>query len=94
VFRRFDVIVPFKLPALAGLESLIRLKLKAFPLKPSVVRESARRAEGLSFADVARACDDAVRTMILGKRSGIERADLVEAIEHAVERLHPSHSQG
>ncbi len=93
VFRRFDVIVPFKLPSLGGLESLIQLRLKAFPLKPSIVREAARKSEGLSFADVARACDDAVRTMILARRKVVDRSDVIEAIEHAVERLRPSQAR-
>lgn len=92
VFRRFDVMIPFRLPSVAGLEGLIRLRLKAFLLKPSLVHEAARRAEGLSFADVARACDDAVRTMILARRKNVERGDLLEAIDHAVERLRPTHS--
>jgi hypothetical protein len=46
-------------------------------------------AEGYSFADVARACDDAIRTMALDDREEITELDIVAALEELKRRELP-----
>lgn len=79
LFRRFDAILSFEMPSPDDLRALIELRLAAYELDGSTVAQTSRLAEGLSFADVARACDDALRTAILERRTTPDRADLVAA---------------
>jgi SpoVK/Ycf46/Vps4 family AAA+-type ATPase len=87
VFRRFDVILPFALPTVEQLTKLIHLRLRAFDLPKDVAAEAAGLGVGLSFADAARACDDAVRTMVLARRRDLLAADLRNAFILAAGRV-------
>ena len=86
VFRRFDLIVPFALPSVEELDALLRLRLRAFALSPKVTRRIAADAVGVSFADAARACDDAIKSMALDGRQLLEATDLEQAIQTAMLR--------
>lgn len=76
VFRRFDVIVPFALPTAGQLDRLIQLRLRAFALSPKLTRRVAAASVGLSYADASRACDDAIKAMVLDGRQLLEGLDL------------------
>jgi SpoVK/Ycf46/Vps4 family AAA+-type ATPase len=89
VFRRFDVIVPFDKPNSDQLGDLLRLRLAPRGLRTDQVQGLAARAAGWSFADVARACDDAVRTMVLDGRRQVTEADLASAIDDLKRRTLP-----
>lgn len=80
VFRRFDVIVPFEKPTRGQLTDLFELRLGNVGLTSSQAEEFSARAEGWSFADAARACDDAVRTMALDDRERISEKDIADAL--------------
>lgn len=90
VFRRFDVILPFALPTAEQLTKLIHVRLRAFDLPKGVAADAAGLGVGLSFADAARACDDAVRTMALARRRELLPADLRNAFILAAERVRPN----
>jgi SpoVK/Ycf46/Vps4 family AAA+-type ATPase len=92
VFRRFDVIVPFDKPAREQIAELMKLRLSAVGLGDEAATRLAAHAEGWSFADVARACDDAVRTMALDDREGISERDVVLALEELKRRNVPARS--
>lgn len=92
VFRRFDVIVPFEKPSREQIVDLLRLRLGTIGLADAQAEELAGRAEGWSFADVVRACDDAVRTMALEDREAIVERDVVQALEELKRR--ELHSEG
>lgn len=85
VFRRFDVIVPFDKPDHRQLADLLKLRLATVGLEDEQAARLAAIATGFatgwSYADVARACDDAIRTMALDDRSEIVERDLVVAFE-------------
>lgn len=83
VFRRFDVLVPFEMPDTEQLDRLLRLRLNAFVLPPRLIRTLAAGALGMSFADAARGCEDAIRTMILDQRRELSEEDLVSAFAQA-----------
>jgi SpoVK/Ycf46/Vps4 family AAA+-type ATPase len=88
IFRRFDVVLTFDLPSQDALAQLIRLRLPKFPLSESLIRSLATRAKGLSFADAARACDDAIRTMVLRGELSLREDTLVasfDAMRHRAE---------
>jgi SpoVK/Ycf46/Vps4 family AAA+-type ATPase len=80
VFRRFDLIVPLEKPTREQLEELLRRRLGGFGLGDDEAGRIATRGEGWSFADMARACDDALRTMALDDRSQISERDVLLAV--------------
>ncbi|WP_224370482.1 AAA family ATPase [Hyalangium versicolor] len=92
VFRRFDVIVPFDKPSREQISDLLKLRLSTLGLSAEAAERLAGNAEGWSFADVARACDDAVRTMALDDREEISERDVVLALEELKRRNVPVRS--
>lgn len=92
VFRRFDVIVPFDRPTREQLVALLRLRLSAVGLTAAQAEHVAGGAEGWSFGDVARACDDAIRTMALTEREEISESDLIAALGELKRRELPARS--
>lgn len=85
VVRRFDLALHFGLPDASRLMKLIELRLVSFELPRKVIRDAAENAVGreLSYADAARACDDAIKTMILDRRRSLRGHDLMEAFGRA-----------
>jgi len=65
VFRRFDVEVPFELPDEQQLAELLALRLAVFGLPEELLWRIAQANNGISYADAARACDDAIRAMVI-----------------------------
>jgi SpoVK/Ycf46/Vps4 family AAA+-type ATPase len=92
VFRRFDVIVPFDKPTREQIADLLKLRLSTVGLSTEAAERLAGNAEGWSFADVARACDDALRTMALDDREEISERDVVLALEELKRRDVPARS--
>jgi SpoVK/Ycf46/Vps4 family AAA+-type ATPase len=90
VFRRFDVIVPFDKPTREQIVDLLRLRLSTVGLSDEAAARFAGNAEGWSFADVARACDDAVRTMALDDREEISERDVIAALDELKRRELPA----
>jgi SpoVK/Ycf46/Vps4 family AAA+-type ATPase len=86
VFRRFDVIVLFDKPTRAQLADLMTLRLSTVGLSLDAAERLAGNAEGWSFADAARACDDAIRTMALDDREEISERDVILALEELKRR--------
>lgn len=90
MFRRFDVIVPFEKPTREQLVELLELRLGPLGLTAEHADSLAAQAEGWSFADVARACDDAVRTMALDDRHEISEGDIAQALDELKRRELPA----
>lgn len=89
VFRRFDVIVPFEKPTREQIVDLLKLRLGAVGVTGQHAEKLAERAEGWSFADIARACDDAVRTMALADREEVLDQDVLQAFDDLKRRELP-----
>ena len=93
IFRRFDLLVKFDAPTIGQIEALIKTRLMAFPIPSRTVARLANLSSGRSFADVARACDDAVRSMALEARDALTSSDLLTAFHRpraqAVPRRRP-----
>lgn len=85
VFRRFDLIVPFQPPDPKQIEALFGLRLRAFELPTDGIHGLAITAAGLSYADVARVCDDAIRSMAL-EGEGQDQVT-VEDLQKALEEV-------
>ena len=86
IFRRFDVVLAFELPSEAAIAELLALRVPLGGFSSAFLASLARHARGLTFADVARACDDALRSMVLAGETMLREQDLVTAIEAAARR--------
>jgi SpoVK/Ycf46/Vps4 family AAA+-type ATPase len=80
VFRRFDLEVPFDLPDQELLVKLFALKLGAFEFPVDAMQQLATTHVGLSYADATRACEDAIRTMVLDGEEQLRREHVAQAL--------------
>lgn len=82
LYRRFDDIIEFRLPGKKEIVELLRRRVRT-------IDESARLdwgyiadfAEGLSFAEVEGACNEALKEQLLDNRNHLRAEDLVEPIK-------------
>ena len=78
LFRRFDEVLRFHLPNEGEILELLTRRLKNFQLLPTPAMSA--EAQGLSFADIQRACDDAIKFALLAGRHAVEEKDINEAL--------------
>ena len=86
-FRRFDLHVEFVCPDRELSRGLLELRLRAFGLDETILDSLSGECDGLSFAEIAIACDDAIRSMALDGRKAPSEGDLGTAVR-AVRRRH------
>ena len=80
LFRRFDVVVKYELPSRDLASKLIKNRLGVFAIEGLDWQIVLETAEGLSYAEIARACDDAARRAILSDRTEIQTQYLTTAL--------------
>ncbi|WP_110992240.1 AAA family ATPase [Pseudomonas sichuanensis] len=86
LYRRFDDIIPFEKPDKSSIKKIIVNKLCQFDLKDVKWPAVINKAEGLSSAEIARACDDAAKEAVLHNESTLTDQLLVDAL--AYKHLH------
>jgi len=93
LLRRFDSVVKYALPtpavALQILTNRLAL-LNTAPVKWSVVARSARK---LSQAELARACENAVKQAVMARRTSLTTAEIVQALQERRASQSPSPSR-
>jgi len=81
VFRRFDAVIQYGLPSRAAAETVMKGRLALLDTAhvewPTVVAA----AEGLSHAEIARACEQAAKNVILDHRTAIDTGALVATLD-------------
>lgn len=81
LFRRFDDVIEYSLPDPEQVESLLRTRL-ALLETPDLDWEKVRQVgQGLSYADLARACDDAAKSAILDGSRVVTTDAMVRALQ-------------
>jgi len=80
LFRRIDDVIRYRLPSDEDLHALIENRLAAFSIDRLELDQMARRAQGLSHAEICRACDEAAKIAVLEDRRRIDLADLERAV--------------
>jgi SpoVK/Ycf46/Vps4 family AAA+-type ATPase len=73
LFRRFDDVLYYSLPDKQLIAALLKARLSPSAGKVSW-QQLAEQAEGLSFAEISRACDEALKHMFINKESHITEA--------------------
>jgi SpoVK/Ycf46/Vps4 family AAA+-type ATPase len=95
IWRRFDEVIVFELPSRREIKKLVELKLKNFPTEFSI-SERIEELKGMSYADIERICENAIKGSILKKSKSLIESEFNFAIREqqrrqAVrERLAPS----
>lgn len=80
LFRRFDDVVEYELPNQTSIIKALKLKLAAFKKTQINWQHLAKAAQGLSYADITRACEDAIKDVIINDREIITKEDVLKPL--------------
>jgi SpoVK/Ycf46/Vps4 family AAA+-type ATPase len=81
LFRRFDDVIEYHLPLPSQAVDLIQARLGSFAPKPFSRKAITGKAEGLSYAEICRASNDAIKDAIMHDQSKVQVAVLISALE-------------
>lgn len=81
LYRRFDDVIQYRLPSAELARLLLENRLTAFGQKDLDWDHLAQAAHGLSQGEIVRACEDAVKEMVLEDRNAVVIEDLERAFE-------------
>ncbi|WP_425613834.1 AAA family ATPase [Anatilimnocola sp. NA78] len=77
LFRRFDDVIRYSRPDPEQIATLIRNRLRIFLGSRPAWTKIREAADGLSHAEIARACDDAAKHCILQERNEVKSGELI-----------------
>lgn len=80
LFRRFDTVVEYSLPARDVAEQVMRSRLALLDTRDIDWALALEAADDLSHADLTRACEHAAKRAILEHRTRVATAELIEAL--------------
>ena len=69
LFRRFDDVLNYMLPTHIEIKRLLEYKIKSYDENFTIPKDVIKAADGLSHAEIARVCDDAIKNSILNDES-------------------------
>ena len=81
LFRRFDDFIRYELPSEAERRTLVENRLSAFKVDKRDLNQFASVSDGLSHAELCRACDQAAKLAVLADLREISKADLEKSIQ-------------
>lgn len=81
LFRRFDDVLHYRLPEGDEIEQLILNRLGSFRPKRMQLSATAKVAESLSHAEITQACDDAIKSSILGDKTAVSATLLKQMLQ-------------
>lgn len=80
LFRRFDDIIKFDLPDQQRIKMVLQSRLSIFKAAGIRWAQISKSAAGMSFADLVKACDDAIKDALIDDRKAVTHGDLSLAI--------------
>jgi len=80
LFRRFDDVIAYEMPDRELVLKTFKANLKGNSAKGIAWKKIAEAAANLSFADITRVCNDALKTVILEDRSSLSTQLLLDVI--------------
>lgn len=80
LFRRFDDLIEYQLPDRLRTIDTLKAKLGNFASKSMPWSTIAAAAKGLSFADITRACEDAIKDSLIHDRLSVSGPQLILAV--------------
>lgn len=82
LFRRFDDIIRYPLPKVGEIKKVLKKNLSGFSLSTRTSLDKiAKEAIGLSYSDIVRACEEAIKEMIIMGKSKIPVVSLLTSLE-------------
>lgn len=81
LFRRFDDVLEYHLPTVQQAGELIRTRLMRFAPKPLPLKSLATKAQGLSYAEIRRAVDEAIKEVVMHEGDHVSAQTLGRALE-------------
>lgn len=81
LFRRFDAVIHYDLPAAKHVRPLIENRLSAFKLSQVGWKSVTAAAVGLSHADIVRAAEEAAKDAVLADTQTVSTDGLVRALK-------------
>ena len=90
LFRRFDDILHYELPDASQVMRLLKSRLAGSAAKGTRWKSLAHVAEGLSYAEIARASNEALKDALIHERAKVEEQDvraMLEERKSVVEKL-------
>lgn len=81
LFRRFDDVIEYDIPAGDLVERTILSKLGTFAPKDLDWKQLGKSAKGLGYAELTRACDDSIKEAILDDRASVTTQSLLRAFD-------------
>ncbi len=80
LYRRFDDLIEFGLPKDDLVWETIRTRLRGLPISKLNKEKIIKAANGLSYAEITRACEEAAKEMLLRGRKNVTTTMLVAAL--------------
>jgi SpoVK/Ycf46/Vps4 family AAA+-type ATPase len=80
LFRRFDDVIEYGLPNQTQIAAMLKGRLAGFKPARSIWKKATKQAVGLSYAEIARAADEAIKNTIIHEQGGITEVDLVHTL--------------
>lgn len=81
LFRRFDDLIEYELPAKDEIIAAIKSKLASYKTSRVYWSKAAEAAETLSYGDITRACEDAIKDAIIHNKEAVSHMDLIHSIK-------------
>ncbi len=94
LFRRFDDILHYELPGKTQVAELLRARLLGSVAKGIRWNSLADLAVGLSYAEITRACNEALKDALIHERPAVREADIRSMLKErkrVAERLNENH---
>ena len=89
LFRRFDDVLRYQLPSPAEIKQLIENRLGTFRSPKFSIESAARNASSLCHAEISQACDDSIKTALLGDHDKVTGA----LLSRMLRERHASYAQ-
>jgi hypothetical protein len=80
LFRRFDDVIRYELPSAAQITQTLQSKLASVPKVWKSWRRLTEEARAMSYAEIVRACEDAVKHMVISNRDALPEEYVVQAL--------------
>lgn len=81
LFRRFDDILNYKLPEKSHIKEIINRQFNRIKVNQDFDMEKVvKEAEGLSYADIVRSCNDAIKSMLMNDSNQLNENELLNTL--------------
>ncbi|MHB1301352.1 MAG: AAA family ATPase [Burkholderiales bacterium] len=80
LFRRFDDVIEYGLPDQTRIMAMLKGRLLGFKPARFIWKKAAEQAIGLSYAEIGRAIDEAIKNAIIYGHNSVAEVDLIHAL--------------